>query len=145
MKKKQPVYLFAAVGLLGLALSGCSSVVNTIQPEKTDSFASGQDLAQNWNQSVNWLPADAAQIKTREAASGGPAILAVTTTTPLDTSQCVETQRQSAPAYSDDWSPTNVYVDRVFACGDWAVMKTDTGWFGWTPNDPDEKAASPSQ
>jgi hypothetical protein len=94
---------------------------------------------------VAWLPADATQIKTRKAAAGGPAILSATTTAQLDVSQCAETTRQSAPTYSDVWSPENVYVDRVFACGDWAVIKTGSGWYGWTPNDPDEKAVSPAQ
>ncbi|KGJ71933.1 hypothetical protein GY21_18795 [Cryobacterium roopkundense] len=137
--------LFAAAAVTGLTLTGCSSVIDKIQPEKAHEFASTQDLARDWNQTADWLPADSTQIKIREASTGGPAILATTTDDDLDPAQCVETERQSAPTYSDDWSPTDVYVDHVFACGNWAVIKTDGGWYGWTPNDPDEKAASPAQ
>jgi uncharacterized protein YceK len=136
---------FAAVAIAGLSLTGCSSILDKIQPENTLEFASTQDLARDWDQSAQWLPADSSRIKIREASAGGPAILAATTDTDLDAEQCAETKRQSAPEYSDVWSPKDVYVDRVFACGDWAVIKTDVGWYGWTPNDPDEKAVSPAQ
>ena len=145
MKKMQLVTMFAVVAITGFALTGCSSITDQLQREKSSEFASTQDLTTNWTQTVAWLPADATQIKTREAAAGGPAILSATTTAQLDVSQCAETTRQSAPTYSDVWSPENVYVDRVFACGDWAVIKTDSGWYGWTPNDPDEKAVSPAR
>lgn len=138
------VPVLITVVITGLALSGCSKIIDTIQPEKSNQFTSTQDLAKNWNQRVTWLPADATQITTQEASAGGAAILGATTPTKLDVSQCAETERQSAPAYSEPWSPKDVYVDRVFACGDWAVIKTDSGWYGWTPNDPDEKSVSPT-
>jgi uncharacterized protein YceK len=144
-KQKQLLPVFTAVVIVGVALTGCSSIIDQIPREKSHEFTSAQDLARNWNQPVAWLPSDATLIKTREAAAGSPAILAATTDAELDGSQCAETDRQSAPTFSDEWSPENVYVDRVFACGDWAVIKTDSGWFGWTPNDPDEKAVSPAQ
>ena len=144
-RKLLPLFAAVAVAVTGLALTGCSSVIDKIQPEKAHEFASSQDLARDWDQTAEWLPADSTQIKIREASAGGPAILAATTDTALDLAHCAETERQSAPAYSDVWSPTDVYVDRVFACGGWAVIKTDGGWYGWTPNDPDEKAVSPAQ
>lgn len=137
--------LSAAIVIASLALGGCSDLANQLQPTKDADFSSAQDLAENWNQPAEWVPADATEIKTQEASAGGPAILAATTDTELDASLCSETDRQSAPVYSEAWSPEDVYVDSVFACGNWAVMKTDTGWYGWTPNDPDEKAVSPNK
>lgn len=145
MKPLKLLPVFAAVAVTGLALTGCSSVIDKIQREKTNQFASTQELARNWDRTADWLPTDSTQIRIREASAGDPAILAATTKIDLDPAQCAETERQSAPIYSDDWSPTDVYVDRIFACGDWAVIKTDGGWYGWTPNDPDEKAVSPAQ
>ena len=99
MKKMQLVTMFAAVAISGFALTGCSSITDQLQREKSNECASRQDLTTNWNQTVAWLPADATQIKTRKAAAGGPAILSATTTAQLDVSQCAETTRQSAPTY----------------------------------------------
>jgi hypothetical protein len=76
-----------------------------------------------------------------------PAILSATTDATLDSSHCAETPRQSAPALTQPWSPKDkdVFVDSAFACGDWTVIAAPGGWYGWTPNDPDEKAVSPAQ
>ena len=50
----------------------------------------------------------------------------------------------AGPVFAADWAPEDVYVDDVFACGDWAVMATDDGWFGWTPSAPGEQEVAPS-
>ncbi|SEO02502.1 hypothetical protein [Cryobacterium luteum] len=145
MKKIQLLPVLTTAALTTLALTGCSNIADQVQREKSLEFASVPILTEEWDQSADWLPADATQISVREAASGtGPAILAATTDAELDPAQCAETDRQSAPTYSADWAPDDVYVDRIFACGDWAVIETDSGWYGWTPNDPDEKAESPT-
>lgn len=34
--------------------------------------------------------------------------------------------------------------NRSEICGDWTVISTEDGRFGWTPNDPDERAVSPA-
>jgi hypothetical protein len=41
-------------------------------------------------------------------------------------------------------APAVYEMDKVFACGDWSVVRTDDGWLGWTPNAPDEAAESPA-
>ena len=40
--------------------------------------------------------------------------------------------------------PMRPVREHVFAGGTWSVVPTDAGWFGWTPNHPDEAAQSPS-
>jgi hypothetical protein len=52
--------------------------------------------------------------------------------------------RQSANVYAFDDTPDVYAMDTLWACGVWSVVPTDTGWFGWTPNSPDEEAASPA-
>ncbi|MDJ0377043.1 hypothetical protein [Cryobacterium sp. PH31-L1] len=146
MKMIQLLPVLAAAALTALALTGCSNIIEQVQREKSLEFPSVPILTEEWDQRADWLPADATQITIREAAAGGgPAILAATTNSDLDPMQCAETDRQSAPTYAEDWSPDDVYVDRVFACANWAVIKTADGWYGWTPNDPDELAVSPAQ
>lgn len=145
MKKMHLFPELAIVALAGLTLTGCTSITDLLQREASNQFTSVEDLAQNWDMEAAWLPADATQIKIHESTAGGTAILSATTDAQLDVSQCAETDRQSAPAFSESWSPENEYVDRAFACGDWAVIETSNGWYGWTPNDPDEKAVSPAQ
>ena len=131
-----PLAVFAAT-----ALSGCA-VMDQLQHESSTDFATVAELADGWDKTAPWLPTDASDIRTREATNGDSAILRATTDTVLDPAKCAEIDRQSAPVYEQDWSP-NAFVDTAWVCGDWTVIPTDDGWFGWTPNDPDEKALSP--
>jgi len=32
----------------------------------------------------------------------------------------------------------------VFACGSWAMIPTDDGWYGWTPSAPGEHDVTPT-
>jgi hypothetical protein len=121
------------------ALVGCSDIVDELRNESTRTFESTTQLADDWDKSAPWLPSDATTISTKETPGAAPAVLLATSIEALDATQCVETDRRSAPTFSLDGSP-DPYTDTVFACGDWAVIATDGGWFGWTPNHPDEKA-----
>jgi outer membrane murein-binding lipoprotein Lpp len=47
MKKMQLVTMFAAVAISGFALTGCSSITDQLQREKSNEFASTQDLTTN--------------------------------------------------------------------------------------------------
>jgi len=124
----------------GAVLSGCA-IGDTLNNERVSEFATASDLRAEWAKSADWLPADATDIRTRETPDAEPAVLAATSSTPLDPSLCVEVERLSGPVFSVDDAP-NTYVDTVFACGAWAVIPTESGWYGWTPNHPDEQAAS---
>lgn len=125
-------------------LTGCSAVSGIMQREAAHEFATRAELVDGWDKTAPWLPADATAIATRESTTGDPAVLSAVGASALDPAQCAEVDRQSAPVFSLDGAPDVYKTDRVFACGDWAVIVTDDGWYGWTPNHPDEKAQSPA-
>ena len=131
---------FVAVALI--SLSGCA-VLDVVRHETGTDFDTTMDLANHWDKSAPWLPADATDITTRESTQGDPAILRAVSTSELDPALCAEVERQSGPVFEQDWS-VDAFVDTAWACGDWTVIPTDDGWYGWTPNHPDEKAQSPS-
>jgi len=133
--------LGVVAGLTLIALTGCAPILDTLQNEATSSYPSTTAVEEEWGKNAPWLPDDATEISIRETPDADPAVLLASSVEPLDPALCVEVERQSAPVFSVAGSP-DPYVDRVFACGDWAVMPTDDGWYGWTPNHPDEKAAS---
>lgn len=122
------------------ALTGCS-LGDTLNNERVSEFSSTTALADDWEKSAPWLPSDATGIRIRETPDAAPAVLLATSSTDLDPGTCVETERLSSPVFSVDDSPSP-YTDLAFSCGDWTVIPTDDGWFGWTPNHPDERAAS---
>jgi len=132
----------AALALLTVGiLSGCS--METLQNETSDEFDTVADLTTLWDLPVAWLPDDSVDIRTHSAINGDLAIVRATTDESLDPASCAEVERQSGPVYEEDWSPSP-YVDTAWACGDWTIIPTDDGWYGWTPNHPDEKAAVPA-
>ena len=136
-----PLLATAASAIALTALTGCAPILDTLQNESTSSYSSTSEIVEGWAKKAPWLPDDATAIRVRETPDAEPAVLLATSETDLDPAVCVEVERQSAPVFGVDGAP-DPFVDRVFACGDWAVMKTDDGWYGWTPNHPEEKAAS---
>lgn len=135
----------AATAMAALALTGCTSLQQTLQDEHSDTYPDSAALAADWDKTAPWLPEDASDISMHETVDGDPASLLVSTDTELDLTTCAEVDRQSAPTFAIEGAPDAYSIDTVFACGDWAVVPTDDGWYGWTPNHPDEKAASPAQ
>jgi len=144
MKKSSSIPLLAVVMLTGFALTGCTAISDQLHHEVSHRFDSTADVEGNWGKSAPWLPADATDIRTHESTTGDPAILRATTKEQLDPAKCATVERQSAPTFAESWSSKDVYVETVWVCGDWVVIPTDDGWYGWTPSDPDEKAASPA-
>lgn len=133
-----PAALLALASLA--ALSGCA-IGDTLYIETESEFASSAELAADWSKSASWLPDDATDIRIREAQKADSAVLLATTSSELDPALCVETERRSAPMFTVDGAP-DAYTDRAFACGDWTVIPSDDGWYGWAPSHPDEQAAS---
>ena len=130
--------------IASVSLTGCVSIPQLLQNESSSTFPDAATVAADWDKSAPWLPADATDISVYESTNGDPASLRATSGASLDPAQCVEVDRQSAPTFVLDDTPDVYKIDTVFACGDWAVVPTDDGWYGWTPNHPDEKAASPT-
>ncbi len=135
------VALVAASALL--LLTGCADLVEEWTGEASREFESTTALADGWDRQVPWLPEDATHIRVHHALDGDEAVLGATSPTALDPALCAEAARQSGPAFTREWSPW-AFLDRVWACGEWTVVATDDGWYGWTPSGPDELAASPS-
>lgn len=134
---------FAALALV-VSLTGCSAASDALQREATHEFATHDELAEGWQREAPWLPADAESIVARESVTGEPASVVAVSDNDLDPAQCAEVERLSAPTISIPGAPDAYAVDHVFACGAWSVMATEDGWFGWTPNHPDERAQSPA-
>lgn len=129
--------------LLLAPLTGCTQIVDAMRGEATLEFASPKELGDEWAKDAPWVPADATDIMTRETTDDDAASLIAVSGTALDPAQCVEVDRQSAPMLALPGTPDIYTIDRVFACGDWTVAAVDHGWYGWTPNHPDEKAQTP--
>jgi hypothetical protein len=142
MKKKRIVSLAILATISIAALTGCASIQGALQKESAVEFDTAADVADEWDNSAPWLPEDATDIRIHQASEGDPAVLLSISDTELDPSLCVEVERQSAATFAVDGAPDSYAADTVFACGDWAVIPSDNGWYGWTPNHPDEKAAS---
>lgn len=132
-----------AAAFLLASLTGCSGIGDALRQETSHEFATKDQMVEQWAKEAPWLPSDATSILTREATEGDPASLTAVSGTELDPAQCVEVERASAPTFALENTPDVYKIDRVFACGSWAVVATDDGWYGWTPNDPDEQAQSP--
>lgn len=141
MKKSTGLLAALVAAASVVALTGCAAITDALQNESSVAFDTADDVAAEWGKTAPWLPDDATDIRIHESTGGDPAVLLTTSSAELDPALCVETERKSAPVFTEEWSPDG-YVDTVFACGDWAVIPTDSGWYGWTPNHPDERAAS---
>jgi hypothetical protein len=141
---RRTVAALALTLIAAAALTGCTAVSNVLQKEKTGEFADVAAL-EDWDGSAPWVPSDATDIRTHESTDGKVAVLLLDSSTDLDAALCAEIDRESAPAFSIEGAPDVFTTDRAFACGDWTVVPADDGWYGWTPSDPDEKAASPEQ
>lgn len=135
----------ATTAVAALALTGCTSLQEAIRDESSGTYADAAALDAAWDKTAPWLPDDASGISMHQTVNGDPASLLIASDSDLDPTQCAEVDRQSAPTFTIDDAPNVFTIDTVYACGDWAVVPTDDGWYGWTPNDPDEKAASPAQ
>jgi hypothetical protein len=142
MKKTRTVTVALIAAFSIAALTGCSSIQGALQKESSVEFDTAADVADAWDRTAPWLPEDATDIRIQQATEGDPAVLLATSDAELDPALCAETDRQSAATFTVDGAPDSYAADSVLACGDWAVIPTDDGWYGWTPNHPNEKAVS---
>lgn len=130
--------------VLLVSLTGCSSIGQVLRQEAAHEFESQGQLVTQWGKDAPWLPADATSIRTYEATDGDPASLTAVSDADVDPARCAKAERGSAPTFAIEDTPDVYKIDRVYACGDWAVVPTEDGWYGWTPNHPDERAQSPA-
>lgn len=134
----------ALAALIPLVLSGCS-LTDAMHRQTSGTAATPAALEQAWRTPASqpdWVPEDATGIRFIAATGGSadesPASVRVTTASALPKT-CTEIQRHSLDSFGEDWAPDS-FPDEVERCGNWAVMKVDDGWFGWTPLAPTERA-----
>lgn len=144
---RRTVLLPAAALLLlggGLILSGCSAIDGIVHKQSTQTFADLGAFREDGPVDAAWAPDDATEITVRtstiEDAEDAVVLLHSGAQTLSDT--CRETSRTSAPAWTLDEAPSAYEAETVFVCGDWSVIPADGGWYGWTPNSDEERAAA---
>ncbi|GAA2752325.1 hypothetical protein [Amnibacterium kyonggiense] len=132
----------AIAALVPVALSGCG-VADVLHKQTSGTAATPRALEQAWRTPASepdWVPADATDIRYIAATGGSadkaPASVRVTTGSALPTS-CTTITRRSLDSFGESWAPKR-FPDTVERCGNWAVMRVNGGWFGWTPLAPSE-------
>lgn len=131
--------------LAGVSLAGCSLVDELAHKKTSESYDSASAFEEASDVEAAWIPADATQIVIARSTSADDVSILLRSSSELDAEACVEVARSSAPSYYIKDSPDVYDHDEVFACGAWSIVRADTGWFGWTPNHPDERRAAASQ
>lgn len=133
----------AAIALSALfltALSGCAAVDDMLHKQETATFADKAAFDAGAKTAADWLPADATNITERRSTeNAGIAVILLTSKSELPDT-CKDAERRSAPTLNLDGAP-DIYDPKNTAahvCGDWTVMKSDGGWYGWTPNVEDQ-------
>jgi hypothetical protein len=134
-----PALILAGV----LSLTGCSAYDSLVHKQATSTFDDAGAFHDGAEVDAEWVPADATGITMRTSTleDSQDAVILLTSDAALP-DDCVEVERQSAPTWSLDDAPDPYEATTVFACGDWTVMATGNGWYGWTPNSDDERNAA---
>jgi len=131
--------------LLGgtLLLGGCAAVDDLLHKQSTRTFDDAGAFRADSPVDADWVPDDATALTLRtstiEDADDAVLLLTSSGTLPDD---CVKAERTSAPTLMFDDGPAAYEAKTVLVCGDWSVIPSDDGWFGWTPNSDEERAAA---
>jgi hypothetical protein len=134
-----PALILAGV----LSLTGCSAYDSLVHKQATSTFDDAGAFQDGAQADAEWVPTDATEITVRTSTleDSADAVILLTSDAALP-GDCVEVERQSAPTWALDDAPDPYEAKNVFACGDWIVMATGNGWYGWTPNSDDERNAA---
>lgn len=126
-----------------LSLSGCSVYDGLVHKQATSTFDDVEAFDDAAEVDADWVPADASAITVRTSTidDAADAVILLSSESPL-AADCVEVDRYSAPAWTLEEAPDPYTAKTVFACGDWTVMATPAGWYGWTPNSEEERSAA---
>lgn len=128
------------VGLL--SLTGCSAYDSLVHKQATSTFDDTTAFDDGAEVDAEWIPADATEITVRTSTIEDAADAVILLTSGSALSDCTEVKRHSAPSWVLDGAPDPYKAKTVFACGDWSVVASDDGWFGWTPNSEEERNAA---
>ncbi|AQY02669.1 hypothetical protein [Microbacterium foliorum] len=128
------------VGLM--SLTGCSAYDSIVHKQATSTFDDVVTFDDGAEVDAGWIPADATEITVRTSTMEDAADAVILFSSGSALADCPEVERTSAPTWVLDDAPDPYTAKTVFACGDWSVMSTDGGWFGWTPNSDEERSAA---
>ncbi|MCS3444136.1 hypothetical protein [Microbacterium phyllosphaerae] len=131
------------VGLL--SLTGCSAYDSLVHKQATSTFDDTTAFDDGAEVDAEWIPADATEITVRTSTMEDAADAVILLTSGSALSDCTEVKRHSAPSWVLDGAPDPYEAKTVFACGDWSVVASDDGWFGWTPNSEEERNAAAAE
>lgn len=133
-----------AVGLL--SLTGCSAYDSLVHKQATSTFDDVAAFDDGGEVDAEWIPADATAITVRTSTieDAADAVILLSSDSAL-ADDCAEVERYSAPAWVLDDAPDPYKAKTVFACGDWSVIASGDGWFGWTPNSEEERNAAAAE
>ncbi|WP_144876737.1 hypothetical protein [Microbacterium sp. 1.5R] len=126
-----------------LSLTGCSAYDSLVHKYATSTFDDAEAFAKDAAVDATWVPADATDITVRTSTleDAADAVILLTSESALP-EECSEVDRFSAPSWVLDDAPDPYKAKTVFVCGDWSVVPSDDGWFGWTPNSAEERNAA---
>lgn len=136
--KKLPLLLLTAP-LLAISLTGCSMISGMLSNEQSSDFAdvaAYTEFTLDTDAAAPWLPADATALKLVESTDGTTASLLLTS---ASTPDCPSVERLSGPSFVVPGSPDPYAAATVLSCGAWSVIPAKGGWYGWTPNHPEER------
>ncbi|GMA28909.1 hypothetical protein [Arenivirga flava] len=124
-----------AVALLGASLTGCTIVDEVLHGERPASYDSASEVPDELG--LDWAPSDATDIDVIESTRADDTATVLLTSPSELPDDCVLVPRTSGPTMtlSDDERelPETYKATEVQLCGDWAVLPTADGWYGWTP------------
>lgn len=125
------------------SMTGCSVYDSVIHKQATSTFEDVDTFDNGAEVDADWIPSDAIEITVRTSTveRATDAVILLSSESPL-AEGCTEVERYSAPAWVLDGAPNPYTAKTVFACSDWSVMDTDSGWYGWTPNSEEERSAA---
>lgn len=125
-----------------LSLTGCSIYDSLVHKQATSTFDDVGAFDAGAEVGADWIPADATDITVRTSTVDQAEDAVILLSSSAELEGCTETERYSGPTLALDEAPDPYTAKTVFVCGDWTVMPTDDGWYGWTPNSEDERNAA---
>jgi len=141
----RPAAALAGVLLLaaGTALTGCAAYNDLVHHFADDAYDEAADARAALGPGAKWIPADAADIRTRTSTREDPdAVVQFVSGSALDPELCTPGPRMSGAAWAFDDSPDVYAVTDAYVCGEWTAVPIDDGWFAWTPNSAAEREAA---
>lgn len=144
MTRRHASIAAVAVATLAVAgLSGCASITDLFERVHSESFDSRADAASGWVgvPMPEWLPGDAANVRTTATIDETNAVIAFTGSEP---SGCTVGERSSLPfdGRYGGFEEGSELPDEVLHCGPYEVHETDEGWLAWfTATEPGETPA----